>query len=84
MPSCMLHNYETLKFKIDLLSPVNPLVPNVAKWQHDLRLQMLPFDNICVHEHFYGFYQQHPIKSPKYLIRQSIDFHFTQLACLEH
>ena len=31
---------------------VNPLVPNVAKWQRNLRLQMLPFGNICVHVHF--------------------------------
>ena len=34
---------------------INPLVPNVAKWQRDLRLQMLPFGNVCVHVHFYGF-----------------------------
>ena len=34
---------------------INPLVPNVAKWQRDLRLQMFPFGNVCVHVHFYGF-----------------------------
>ena len=40
------------------------LAPNIAKWQRNLRLQMLAFD-VCAHVHYNGFYQEHPIKSPK-------------------
>ena len=43
----------------------NPLVSYVAKWQRDLRLQMLPFGNVCVHVQFNGFSQDYTLKLPK-------------------